>query len=498
MLSFPMYEDYRDNFVDRGNAPALPRRQPAGPESGADAEDFLRHVRPAAARDQRRRRRFHRACARRAGVGHVLSGAGRRRGDRPPDRAGRRSRPRRGKRGGAQLRLLAESLRRAIPASSAGPSPRTTTADRDRRVAGRLHRPRHRIGDECLRTGLAQGADDAELGRHGQPPQPVGERLRAHEAGRHPGSGARGAAAVLPRPPRAGSARVGVLQRDGLHARAVPEGDDEPAAGGPGAIADPRAADAAALAALRHRRRRPADRVRERREPAHRARDRAAERRSRCVSRSAPAAAASSASCSSRACCSRPSAARSASSFASWTTRFLLGFLPTSESPHVITGAMDWRVLGFNFALSLATGLLFGLVPAWRSTNPNLAPVLKDQAGSVVGGGVGFRKALVVAQVTISILLLISAGLFIRTLRNLRLLDLGTQDRQRRRVQHLARDQRLHAGAHSAVLQVARGAAARAAGRARRRIREHGSARGQRVGQHGHASKGTRHSRASR
>lgn len=110
---------------------------------------------------------------------------------------------------------------------------------------------------------------------------------------------------------------------------------------------------------------------------------------------------------------------------ASWTTKFLLGFLPTSETPHVISGAMDWRVLGFNFALALGTGLLFGLVPAWRSTNPNLAPVLKDQAGSVVGGGVGFRKALVVAQVTISILLLISAGLFIRTLRNLRLLDLG-------------------------------------------------------------------------
>jgi predicted permease len=110
---------------------------------------------------------------------------------------------------------------------------------------------------------------------------------------------------------------------------------------------------------------------------------------------------------------------------ASWTTRFLLGFLPTSETPHVITGAIDYRVLAFNFALALATGLLFGLVPALRSTKPNLAPTLKDQAGSVVGGGVGFRKALVVAQVTVSILLLISAGLFVRTLRNLRFLDLG-------------------------------------------------------------------------
>jgi predicted permease len=108
-----------------------------------------------------------------------------------------------------------------------------------------------------------------------------------------------------------------------------------------------------------------------------------------------------------------------------WTTKFLLGFLPTSDTPHVITGAIDYRVLAFNFLLSLATGLLFGLVPALRSTKPNLAPTLKDQVGAVVGGGVRFRKALVIAQVTISILLLISAGLFIRTLQNLRLLDLG-------------------------------------------------------------------------
>jgi predicted permease len=112
---------------------------------------------------------------------------------------------------------------------------------------------------------------------------------------------------------------------------------------------------------------------------------------------------------------------------ASWTTRFLLGFLPLSDTPHVISGSIDNRVLVFNFALSLATGLLFGLVPALRSTRPNLAPTLKDQVGAVVGGGGGvrLRKGLVVAQVMVSVVLLISAGLFIRSLRNLRLLDLG-------------------------------------------------------------------------
>jgi putative ABC transport system permease protein len=112
---------------------------------------------------------------------------------------------------------------------------------------------------------------------------------------------------------------------------------------------------------------------------------------------------------------------------AMWTARFLIGFLPASGTPHVITGSIDTRVLAFNFALSLATGAAFGLVPALRSTRPSLAPTLKDQVGAVTGAasGVRLRKALVVAQVTISILLLIGAGLFIRSLRNLRLLDLG-------------------------------------------------------------------------
>jgi predicted permease len=112
---------------------------------------------------------------------------------------------------------------------------------------------------------------------------------------------------------------------------------------------------------------------------------------------------------------------------ASWTTRFLIGFLPATGTPHMISGSIDSRILVFNFALSLLTGLLFGLVPALRSTNPDVAPTLKDQVGAVVGGssGVRLRRGLVIAQVTVSILLLIGAGLFIRSLRNLRLLDLG-------------------------------------------------------------------------
>src|SRR6185437_11810552 len=86
----------------------------------------------------------------------------------------------------------------------------------------------------------------------------------------------------------------------------------------------------------------------------------------------------------------------------------------------------DLGVLAFNFAVALVTGIVFGLAPALQSTRPDLAPTLKDQAGAVVGGGaVRFRKALVIAQVTLSLLLLIGAGLFIRSLKNLQNLGPG-------------------------------------------------------------------------
>src|SRR5258708_13005824 len=72
-------------------------------------------------------------------------------------------------------------------------------------------------------------------------------------------------------------------------------------------------------------------------------------------------------------------------------------------------------------------GIIFGLVPALQTTKPNLAGTLKDQAGAVVGGGGHhrLRKGLVVAQVTLSLLLLVGDGLFVRSLANLRNLGPG-------------------------------------------------------------------------
>ena len=111
-----------------------------------------------------------------------------------------------------------------------------------------------------------------------------------------------------------------------------------------------------------------------------------------------------------------------------FASHFLLTFLPQAEQQLTISATPDWRVLSFTLAVSAGAGLLFGLLPALQSTRPNLAPVLKDQAGAVAGGGGGvvrLRKLLVVTQVTLSLLLLIGAGLFIRTLRELRNLKPG-------------------------------------------------------------------------
>jgi predicted permease len=104
----------------------------------------------------------------------------------------------------------------------------------------------------------------------------------------------------------------------------------------------------------------------------------------------------------------------------------LAAFVPT-DSPGVnVAAALDSRVLLFTFALTVLTGLLFGLVPALRTVKPNVAGTLKDQAGAVVGGGnVKLRKALVAAQVMLSLVLSLGAGLFWKSLVNLKNLGPG-------------------------------------------------------------------------
>lgn len=109
-----------------------------------------------------------------------------------------------------------------------------------------------------------------------------------------------------------------------------------------------------------------------------------------------------------------------------WTDHALIGFLPPSSVPLTVSSIPDWRVLSFNLALSIATGIIFGLVPALQATRANVAGTLKDVGGAVAGGASSrLRKWLVVAQISLSLVLLIGAGLFIRSLRALKDLDPG-------------------------------------------------------------------------
>ena len=87
---------------------------------------------------------------------------------------------------------------------------------------------------------------------------------------------------------------------------------------------------------------------------------------------------------------------------------------------------LDLRVLGFTLGLSFLTGIIFGILPALRATNLDLTPALKDSGRNSSGIGRSWlSKSLVVVQVSLSVLLLIGAGLLIRTLRNLQHVEMG-------------------------------------------------------------------------
>jgi predicted permease len=109
-----------------------------------------------------------------------------------------------------------------------------------------------------------------------------------------------------------------------------------------------------------------------------------------------------------------------------WLDNYLLSLMPQGAAPLPIRAIPDLRIFAFTFFVSLATGIVFGLVPALQSTRADVASTLKDQAGSVTSTRANvFKKGLVAAQVTLSLLLLIASGLFIRTLHNLKVVDPG-------------------------------------------------------------------------
>ncbi len=107
--------------------------------------------------------------------------------------------------------------------------------------------------------------------------------------------------------------------------------------------------------------------------------------------------------------------------------RLLVHYIPEHGETALFELAPDLRVLAFTFAVSVGTGLLFGLIPAWRASRLEVVAALKDQAGSVLGreSGQFWNKTLMVTQIAMSCCLLIGAGLFVRTLQKLRTLDVG-------------------------------------------------------------------------
>ncbi len=109
-------------------------------------------------------------------------------------------------------------------------------------------------------------------------------------------------------------------------------------------------------------------------------------------------------------------------------TRGLLALIPTQGQPLLITAQPDLRILAFTLGADVSsTAIVFGLLPALRASRPDPWTTLKDTVGSIAGAGgsLFLRKGLVAAQVALSFLLLFGAGLFVRSLQNLKTTDTG-------------------------------------------------------------------------
>jgi predicted permease len=108
-----------------------------------------------------------------------------------------------------------------------------------------------------------------------------------------------------------------------------------------------------------------------------------------------------------------------------------LGILVAYWSTHLLPGtlgeaaSLDWYVLGFTLAVTTITGLAFGMAPALRATRINISTTLKANSRGIVASRTLLSKSLVIAQVALSVILLVGAGLLLRTLQNLRNVDVG-------------------------------------------------------------------------
>jgi putative ABC transport system permease protein len=119
--------------------------------------------------------------------------------------------------------------------------------------------------------------------------------------------------------------------------------------------------------------------------------------------------------------------AASGAVLAQWLSRFLVNFLTTDTNRMFVTLALDWRIFAFTASLAAATCLIFGLMPALRATgtSPGAAMKAGSRGSTDTRERFGLRRALVVLQVAASLVLVVGALLFVRSLRNLMTLDAG-------------------------------------------------------------------------
>ena len=113
--------------------------------------------------------------------------------------------------------------------------------------------------------------------------------------------------------------------------------------------------------------------------------------------------------------------------FAWWTGGLLIAALPGDPAARALSANPDLRIAFFALGVGVLTALIFGIAPALQATRASVTAALKEDSGSVAGSGrqARVRRGLVVAQVALSMLLLSGAGLFARSLYNLKMLDPG-------------------------------------------------------------------------
>jgi len=119
--------------------------------------------------------------------------------------------------------------------------------------------------------------------------------------------------------------------------------------------------------------------------------------------------------------------AASGAMLAQWLSRFLVGFLTSDNAPIFVDLAIDWRIFAFTSVLAVVTCLVFGLMPAIRvtGTSPGAAMKAGSRGSSDARERFGLRRTLVVVQVALSLVLVVGALLFVRSLRNLMTIDAG-------------------------------------------------------------------------